>query len=161
MAHFDEGEYFIEPQEEVVTRVGDTEIRRIHSEAVGGEEVEQQKPSSEQTLPEKKRTRPQWMTNILGFVTGDILLAKEADRVYKLFIMLGVLFMISIGIIFTSLHRDLQCSALKKEVAMLKEKAIRYSEKCYQQTSHSAILQLVKSRGLELEEPKTQPTILR
>lgn len=161
MAHFDEGEYFIDTQEEVVTRVGDTEIRRIHSGSTERGAEEQDGASERQVTPEKKSKRPQWFTNVLGFITGDILLAKEADRVYKLFIMLGVIFLSSIAIIFTSLNRDLECSTLKKEVAMLKEKAIRYSEKCYQQTSHSAILERLKRRGIDIEEPNSQPKILR
>ncbi len=161
MAHFDEGEYFIETQEEVVTRVGDTEIRRIHSGDAGtGEEVlDNQSEPKKEVAP--KRQPPQWLSNILGFITGEILLAKEAERVYKLFIMLGFIFLGSIAIIFTSLNSDLQCSTLKKEVAMLKEKAVRYSEKCYQQTSHSAILERVKSRGLNLQEPNSQPKIIK
>ena len=161
MAHFDENEYFIEAQDVEISRVGDTEIHRIHSGAVVQEESELQTTSAQQTMPEKKRKRPQWVTRVLSFVTGDILLAKEAERVYKFFLMLGIIFLASIAIIFTSLNRDLERSTLQKEVAMLKEKAIRYSEKCYQQTSHTAILQQIKSRGIKIEDPNSQPKILK
>ena len=160
MAHFDENEYFIEAQDMEISRVGDTDIRRIHSGATSQEEG-LQTSSEQQTQLEKRRKRPQWMTRVLGFVTGDILLAKEAERVYKLFLMLGIIFMTSIGIIFTSLNRDLERSVLEKEVAMLKEKAIRFSEKCYQQTSHTAILERIKSRGIEIGDPNSQPKILK
>lgn len=104
---------------------------------------------------------PQWLLQVESLFTGEILLAEEAKRVYNLLTILGVIFLTSIFTIFGAFQQDWQCNKLQKEVALLKERAIRTSEACIQHTSHSAILGKLKERGINIEDPKNSPIVLK
>lgn len=170
MAEYDESEYFSDSQEEIAEREAQealrrmvrTEIRRVQTGAATEDIAEDiAREEEQQALEDKKAKRPRWVMWINSVVTGDILLAEEVKRVYTLLTMLGVIFFASIATIFGSLQRDMRYRELEKEVALLKERAIRTSEECYRHSSHSAILRKLKERGIEIEDPKTQPKILK
>ena len=168
MAEYDESEYFSDTQEEIAEREAQealrrmvrTEIRRVQT-GVANADIADDIAREEQQASEKKSKRPRWVVWINSVVTGDILLAEEVKRVYTLLTMLGVIFFASIATIFGSLQRDMRYRELEKEVALLKERAIRTSEECYRHSSHSAILRKLKERGIDIEDPKTQPKILK
>ena len=170
MAEYNESEYFTDSQEEIAEREAQealrrmvrTEIRRVQTGAADKDIAEDIAREEEQAaLEEKESKRPRWSVWINGIVTGDILLAEEVKRVYTLLTILGVIFFASIATIFGALQRDLRCNQLEKEVSLLKERAIRTSEECYKHSSHSAILRKLKERGIEIDDPKTQPKILK
>ena len=170
MAEYDESEYFTDSQEEIAEREAQealrrmvrTEIRRVQTGAAKEDiEADIAQEEKERALEEKKSKRSRWAMWINSVVTGDILLAEEVKRVYTLLTMLGVIFFASIATIFGSLQRDMRYRELEKEVALLKERAIRTSEECYRHSSHSAILRKLKERGIDIEDPKTQPKILK
>ena len=170
MAEYDESEYFSDSQEEIAEREAQealrrmvrTEIRRVQTGAAAEDIAEDiAREEEQQALEDKKAKRPRWVMWINSVVTGDILLAEEVKRVYTLLTMLGVIFFASIATIFGSLQRDMRYRELEKEVALLKERAIRTSEECYRHSSHSAILRKLKERDIEIEDPKTQPKILK
>ena len=170
MAEYDESEYFTDSKEEIAEREAQealrrmvrTEIRRVQTGAADADIAEDIAREEEQAALEEKRSKhSRWITWISGVVTGDILLAEEVKRVYTLLTLLGVIFFVSIATIFTSLHRDLQRKQLENEVAILKERAIRTTEACYRHSSHSAIVRKLKERRIEIEDPKTQPKILK
>lgn len=168
MAEYDESEYFTDSQEEIAEREAQeslrrmvrTEIRRVQTGAAA-EDIAKDIAREEQALEEKKAKRPRWVMWVNSVITGDILLAEEVKRVYTLLTMLGVIFFASIATIFGSLQRDMRYRELEKEVALLKERAIRTSEECYRHSSHSAIQRKLKERGINIEDPKTQPKILK
>ena len=168
MAEYDESEYFTDSQEEIAEREAQealrrmvrTEIRRVQTGAANAD-IADDIAREEQQASEKKNNRPRWVIWINSVVTGDILLAEEVKRIYTLLTMLGVIFFASIATIFGSLQRDMRYRVLEKEVALLKERAIRTSEECYRHSSHSAILRKLKERGIDIEDPKTQPKILK
>jgi hypothetical protein len=165
MAEYDEGEYFVDSQDDINRREvpessrGEvhTDIHRIHTGAVEQAESDEGEDGAES----RKLVRPRWFVWLKGFLTGDILLKKEVERVYTLLTILGVIFFASIATIFAMLNQDLRCNRLQKEVVLLKERAIRTSEACSHKTSHSAILQRLKERGIEIGDPETQPKILK
>ena len=170
MAEYDESEYFSDSQEEIAEREAQealrrmvrTEIRRVQTGAAAEDIAEDiAREEEQQALEDKKAKRPRWVMWINSVVTGDILLAEEVKRVYTLLTMLGVIFFASIATIFGSLQRDMRYRELEKEVALLKERAICTSEECYRHSSHSAILRKLKERGINIEDPKTQPKILK
>ena len=170
MANYDENEYFTDSQEEIaereaqeaMRRVIRTEIRRVQTGAAN-EDIANDIAAEERDkeLANKNGNKPRWMVWIMSVVTGDILLAEEVKRVYTLLTMLGVIFFASILTIFASLHSDMRLNQLEKSVAQLKERAIRTSERYYQASSHSAIVRELKERGIAIEDPKTQPKILK
>ena len=170
MAEYNENEYFTDSQEEIAEREAQealrrmvrTEIRRVQTGAADADIAEDIAHEEEQAaLEDKESKRPRWVVWLNGIVTGDILLAEEVKRVYTLLTILGVIFFASIATIFGALQRDLRCNQLEKEVVLLKERAIRTSEECYKHSSHSAILRKLEERGIEIEDPKTQPKVLK
>ena len=171
MAEYDESEYFIDSQEEIdereaqeaLRRMVRTEIRRVQTGAADADIAEDIALEEEQkTLEEsRERRKPSWVAKIESLFTGDILLAEAADRIYHLLTLLGVIFLMSIFTIFGAFQQDMRCNALKKEVALLKERAIRTSETCIQHTSHSAIIRKLKERGIEIGDPKTTSIVLK
>ena len=138
-----------------------TEIRRVQTGATNAAIADDIAREEQEALEERRSKRPRWVVWINSVVTGDILLAEEVKRVYTLLTMLGVIFFASIATIFGSLQRDMRYRELEKEIALLKERAIRTSEECYRHSSHSAILRKLKERGIDIEDPKTQPKILK
>ncbi len=170
MAEYDESEYFTDSREEIaereaqeaLRRVVRTEIRRVQTGAADKDIADDiAREEEERAMEEQKTKQPRWLVWINSVITGDILLAKEVERIYTLLTMLGVIFFASIATIFGSLQRDMRYRELEKEVALLKERAIRTSEECYRHSSHSAIVRKLAERNIEIEDPKTQPKILK
>lgn len=170
MAEYDESEYFTDSREEIaereaqeaLRRVVRTEIRRVQTGAADKDIANDiAREEEERAMEEQKTKQPRWLVWINSVITGDILLAKEVERIYTLLTMLGVIFFASIATIFGSLQRDMRYRELEKEVALLKERAIRTSEECYRHSSHSAIVRKLAERNIEIEDPKTQPKILK
>ena len=170
MAEYDNREESIDTQEEAIERTGRealrqamrTEIRRIHTGEKSKEDEESTTESSTEASSKEtqKRKRGTW-SKVERFLTGDILLAEEANRFYNLLAILCVIFLASIFLMFGSFQRDLSRSKLQAEVALLKERAIRTSEECTNNSSHSAILNKLKERGIELGDPTTTPIVLK
>ncbi len=169
MAEYDESEYFTDSKEEIAQREADealrrvvrTEIRRVHSGAADEDIANDLALEEEAEIANSPRKYPRWVIWISNIFTGEILIVNEAQRVYNLFTMLGIIFMISLAVIFASLNMDLQCSNLRKEVVRLEERAIRTMEARTQQTSHSAILQQLQQKGIDLRDPDTTPIVVK
>ncbi|MBR6656342.1 MAG: hypothetical protein IKL20_07065 [Alistipes sp.] len=170
MAEYDESEYFTDSQEEIAKREADealrravrTEIRRIQTgeaDADIADDIAREEEEKKREAKKNKKSRLARLVN--GIVTGDILLAEEATRVYNFLTLLGVIFLITIFTMFATFQQEKRRNDLEKEVVLLKEKAIRASEKRTQHTSHSAILEKLKERGITLEDPSTNPIDLR
>lgn len=105
-----------------------------------------------------RNSSPSW---ILQALTGEILLSEQMKRFYALLVAVGVIFFLSIATIFASLRADLRRSKLQSEVEALAERAIRTTEELHHNTSHSAIVRKLKARGIEMQDPQTQPKILK
>ena len=130
MANYDESEYFVDSQEEIAEREAQealrrmvrTEIRRVQTGAADADIAEDIAREEEAQASEgKKKAKPSWMIKMESLLTGDILLAEQADRAYHLLMLLGVIFLLSIFTIFGAFQQDLRCNSLKKEVDLLKE----------------------------------------
>ena len=171
MAQYDESEYFTDSKEEIAEREAQeamrrlvrTEIRRVHSGEADEDianDIAREKGTKALEV-QKNAKKSGWGARVESLVTGDILLAEEASRVYNFLILLGVIFTISLFAMFGSFQQEMQCSKLRTEVEILKQKAVRTSEIRVQQSTHSAILDKLKARGIKLEDPTTNPIILR
>ena len=171
MAKYDESEYFTDSQEEIAEREAQeamrrlvrTEIRRVHSgkadEDIADDIAREEEEKAIKT--KKKRKKPTWVVRLESLATGDILLAEEASRVYNFLFLLGVIFLISIFAMFGTFQQEIKRSELQAEVKILKDEAVRTSEEKVKHTSHSAILEKLKERGIELEDPTATPIILK
>lgn len=169
MANYDESEYFTDSQEEIAEREAQealrrmvrTEIRRVQTGAADADIAEDIAREEEERVSESKKAKPSWMVKLESLLTGDILLAEQANRAYHLLMLLGFIFLLSIFTIFGAFQQDLRCNSLHKEVDLLKERAVRISEESVQQTSHSAILKRLRERGIEIEDPKNPPVVIK
>ena len=170
MAEYDDREYFTDSQEEIAEREAQeamrrlvrTEIRRVQTGAADADIADDiAREEAEKAEAEKKSRKPRWLSWIVSSITGDILLAKEVEKVSSLLLALAIIFLISISTISLSFRVDMECRLLKKEVALLKERAIRSKEECYRHSSHSAIVHKLAERGIEIKDPQTQPKILK
>lgn len=112
------------------------------------------------TAEERKAKRKRVMATIESVFTGDILLAKEATRVYNFLILLGVIFLASIFTMFSAFQQELECSKLQAEVTLLREERTQSLSARINSSSPDAIRKLVKARGLDLVDATTTPTIL-
>ncbi len=111
--------------------------------------------------PTKKRKR-RIASFVSSFFTGEILVNNEIMRLlYLLFGSLALILLITTAIRFGSFNADMYCSALRAEVKLYKERAIRTSEQRTKCSSRSAILEEMKRRGIELNDPHTTPIILK
>lgn len=109
---------------------------------------------------ERKAKRKRVMATIESVFTGDILLAKEATRVYNFLILLGIIFLASIFTMFSAFQQELECSKLQAEVTLLREERTQSLSARINSSSPDAIRKLVKARGLDLVDATTTPTIL-
>ena len=55
--------------------------------------------------------------------------------------------------LFWTLRLDIRYAQLSTEVQLLHERSIRLQEQCYRRSSHSAIVEALRERGLELYDP--------
>lgn len=135
----------------------------VESTAEGkNSDKEEKKSKSDSKLSEAKRERRRRIVaTIESIFTGDILLAKEANRVYNYLMLLGVIFLVSIFTMFRAFQKERERSELQDEVVLLKERVTRTSEERTKQSSHSSILNKLKERGIELGDPTTAPTVIR
>ena len=171
MAKYDESEYFTDSQEEIAEREAQeamrrlvrTEIRRVHSgeadEDIANDIAREEEEKAAEAKKQKKKAA--WVVKIQGLVTGDILLAEEASRVYNFLILLGIIFLISIFAIFATFQHEIKLSKVQAEVKILKDEAKRTSEERVKQSSHSAIIERLNEQGIKLEDPTTTPIVLK
>ena len=70
------------------------------------------------------------------------------------------MFFLSIAVMFTALHLDMKYTRLEREVQILRERSIRLQEQRYSRTTHSAIVERLRERGIELTDPPAPGEII-
>ena len=70
------------------------------------------------------------------------------------------MFFLSIMVMFWSLHLDMRYTRLERDVQKLRERSIRLQEQRYQRTTHSAIVEQLRARGIELYDPQAPGEII-
>ena len=63
------------------------------------------------------------------------------------------MFFASIVVLFWALRLDIRYARLSDEVQLLHERSIRMQEQRYLRSSHSAIVESLRERGLDLYDP--------
>lgn len=64
------------------------------------------------------------------------------------------MFFLSIVMMFTALHFDMKYSRLEEEVQWLRERLIRLEEQRFSRTTHSAVVEQLRLRGIGLYDPE-------
>ena len=98
---------------------------------------------------------------ICSLFTGEVIINRSVSKGYQFLLGIAVVFLVSIWMLFFSLHRQIHENRLRTEVKLLSEKALRYREQLIRQTTHSAILNEANRRGMELYDPEEQITVIK
>ena len=80
---------------------------------------------------------------------------KSSSAMRTPYSRIAAMFFISIFVMFTALHLDMKHSRLYREVQMLRERSTRLQEQRFRRTTHSAIVEELKRRGIDLQDPTT------
>lgn len=126
----------------------DNDVAEADGEGREGEVVSQPKPI------------PRWLQALQLIATGEILIKENVSRGYNYLVYIALSFLISIVMLFSSLHHEIRRNRLAKEVTLLHEQAVRTRERLNRHTSHSAIVEELQRRGIELYDPVSPLTII-
>ena len=107
------------------------------------EQAEEEARQEEQRKEERRRSNIFWL-----LFSGNILVRKGASEYYRYMICIAAMFFVSIFVMFTALHLDMKYSRLYREVQMLRERSTRLQEQRFRHTTHSAILEELRRRGI-------------
>lgn len=153
----------VSPEEKAEREREDKLARRIRQEVLRvqrGEAEEDLRADEEQVAEEKaeaeqaqRKAERREGSLLRQLFTGKILIHKGVSEYYRYMLVIAGMFFMSIMVMFWTLHLDVRYSRLEREVQMLRDRSIRLQEQRYRQTTHSAIVERLRERGIELYDP--------
>lgn len=102
---------------------------------------------------EQERSRKRNANIWRQLFSGRILVHDTVRENYRYVGIIAAMFFASIVVLFWTLSLDIRHARLSTEVQLLHERSIRLQEQCYRRCSHSAIVESLRERGLELYDP--------
>lgn len=129
----------------------DEEIRREEEEEAA------QRAEAEETERRERRRRSSALWQLFS---GTILVREGSAEYYRYLICIAGMFFLSIVVMFWALHLDVRYTRLERDVQLLRERSIRLEEQRYRQTTHSAVVERLRERGIELYDPLTPSEII-
>ena len=152
-----------EEQDRELARRIRREVRRIQS----GEADQEMKQELEQELAERRQQeikeeeeRRRQASNLRGLITGNILRREWLTEHYRYPLIIAAVFLLSIIVMFWSLSLDMSYTRKEREVQLLRERALRLKEQRNRLTSHSAVVEELRVRGIDLRDPVEAPEIV-
>lgn len=146
-------------EEELLARRVRREVLRIRrgeaEEELRAEQEAEEEAAREEELRRAKAARKA-ANPIFRLLSGSILVSRSVTRNYPYLLTIAGMFFLNIVVLFWSLHLDLRYSRLEREVQKLREQSIRLEERRYRLTTHSAVVEELARRGIELKDP-TEP----
>ncbi len=150
----------ITPEEEA-QRAQEAEFaRRVRREVLRierGEAEEEIRADLEREAAEKaeaeereRRERRRRASTFWQLFSGTILVREGISKYYPYMLSIAGMFFLSIAVMFTALHLDMKYTRLEREVQILRERSIRLQEQRYSRTTHSAIVERLRERGIDL-----------
>ncbi|HIW65391.1 MAG TPA: hypothetical protein H9879_04045 [Candidatus Alistipes intestinipullorum] len=142
-------------EEEFARRVR-REVRRMErGEADDDIRADEEAEAAERAerIARQRRDRRRRSSMLWQLFSGSILVREGVSKYYPYMLTIAGMFFLSIMVMFWSLHLDRRFSRLDREVQMLRERSIRLQEQRYQRTTHSAIVEQLRARGIELRDP--------
>ena len=85
---------------------------------------------------------------------------EGVSKYYPYMLTIAGMFFLSIMVMFWSLHLDMRYTRLEGEVQKLRERSIRLQEQRFQRTTHSAVVEQLRARGIELYDPQAPGEII-
>ena len=129
----------------------DEDIRRDEEE----EALRRAEAEAREARERRRRSSMLWQ-----LFSGSILVRRGVSRYYPYLMTIAGVFFLSIVVMFWSLHLDMRYTRLEREVQKLRERSIRLQEQRFQRTTHSAIVEQLHARGIDLYDPQTPGEII-
>lgn len=170
MKGYDDSEFLTDSPEEIrereqqeeIKRIVRSEFRRVQSGEADEDMAEDvRREQQEREEAEKRASRHKWLRGIGLLLTGEILVRENVARFYSYASYIALMFFLSIVTLFAGLRVETKCNRLEREVELLHERSIRFKEQRYQKSSHSAIVEELERRGIELYDPLTPTNIIK
>lgn len=170
MKGYDDSEFLTDSPEEIrereqqeeIKRIVRSEFRRVQSGKADEDMAEDvRREQQEREEAEKRASRHKWLRSIGLLLTGEILVRENVARFYSYASYIALMFFLSIVTLFAGLRVETKCNRLEREVELLHERSIRFKEQRYQKSSHSAIVEELERRGIELYDPLTPTNIIK
>ena len=143
-------------QEEELARKIRREVRRVNS-GDANEDIKIDKEEETQKQEEKRsKIEQEHKRNsnpLRQLITGNILIQEEVMKYYRYLICIAIMFFVSIFVMFTALHLDVTYTRTEREVQLLRERSTRLQEQRYNITTHSAITEQLRLRGIDIYDP--------
>ena len=121
------------------------------------EREEEEKAEEEER---QRRERRRKASTFWQLFSGTILVHEGVSKYYPYMLTIAGMFFLSIVVMFWSLHLDMRYTRLERDVQKLRERSIRMQEQRYQRTTHSAIVEQLRARGIELYDPQAPGEII-
>ena len=145
-------------QEEEFARRVRREVLRIDEDIRADMEREEEEKAEEEERQRRERRRK--ASTFWQLFSGTILVHEGVSKYYPYMLSIAGMFFLSIAVMFTTLHLDMKYSRLEREVQILRERSIRLQEQRYRRTTHSAIVERLRERGIELTDPPAPGEII-
>ncbi|MDE7069152.1 MAG: hypothetical protein K2O63_01360 [Alistipes sp.] len=150
-------------QEEELSRRIRREVLRVQSgEADDDIRADREQEEAEREVREEAERRERRRSSNLFWqlISGNILIRQGAAEYYRYIICIAAMFLVSIFVMFTALHLDMKHSQLAREVQLLRERSTRLQEQRFRHTTHSAVSEELRRRGIDLRDPSVPATLL-
>ena len=142
-------------EEEFARRVR-REVRRMErGEADEEIRADEEQEAAEEADRERRRQRERRRnaSTFWQLFSGTILVREGMSHSYPWLLAIAGLFLLSISVVFLALHTDMRYMRLEREVQVLRERSIRLQERRFRCTTHSAVTEELRRRGIELYDP--------
>ncbi len=157
-------------QDELLARRIRSEVRRIERgeaaedmEREAAEEIEKREAERREIEEEEERERreQEYKSNNIFWLllSGGILQKKFVSKYYSKLAIIATLFLVSIFVMFWSLHLDMRYNQELRMVQLLRERSARLQELRYTKCSHSAISTELQRKNSKLQDA-TQPAVV-
>lgn len=149
-------------EEEFARRVRREVLRMERGEAEEDIRADEEREAQERAEDEarQRREKRRSASTFWQFISGTILLREGVSKYYPYMLTIAGMFFLSIVVMFWALHLDMRYTRLERDVQKLRERSIRLQEQRYRRTTHSAIVEQLRARGLELYDPQTPGEII-
>ena len=150
-------------QEEEFARRVRREVRRMErGEADDDIRADEEREAEEEARREaaRQRERRRNASTFWQLFSGTILVREGVSHSYPYLLAIAGMFLVSISVVFMSLHTDMKHMRLEREVQVLRERSIRMQERRFRVTTHSAVTAELRRRGIELYDPLAPSEII-
>ncbi len=161
-----DGEFEITDDGEILRESRDTsnqEIEQeIEQESQPSGSVAKEPLTEEQIEEERKRDEAikRKQNRFWGILSGAILVNKGVSQAYIHLLCIALALFINIVMVFFNMSLDSKYTSLSRQTQLLRERTYEYKTLRFSKTSHSAITEKVKQRGLPLYTPQVAKTII-